>query len=133
MRNLINWLAARKKIIAYVTLSLSCFFIASHADAQTIGDVAKTITGSFADLARMITATAYVAGMGFAIGAVLKFKQHKDNPTQIPVGTPVALLFISAALIFLPNIFGVAGATLFGADATVGSPSGIIFGTDTVK
>lgn len=39
----------------------------------------------------------------------------KDKPTQIPVGTPIALLFIAAALLFLPSILGVAGETMFGA------------------
>jgi hypothetical protein len=37
-----------------------------------------------------------------------------DNPTQIPIGTPIALIFIAAALIFLPTIFNVAGGTIFG-------------------
>lgn len=29
-----------------------------------------------------------------------------DNPTQIPIGTPIALAFIAAALEFLPSILG---------------------------
>lgn len=32
----------------------------------------------------------------------------------MPVGTPIALLFISAALIFLPSIFSASGGTIFG-------------------
>jgi intracellular multiplication protein IcmD len=72
---------------------------------------------------------AYLAGLGFAIGAIMKFKQHKDNPTQIPIGTPIALIFIAAALLFLPSILGVAGSTMFGkGQATVAGPTGIIFG-----
>jgi len=47
-------------------------------------------------------------------GAIAKFKQHKDNPTQIPIGTPIALLFIGAALLFLPTILQIAGGTIFG-------------------
>jgi bacteriocin-like protein len=27
------------------------------------------------------SAGAYIAGFGFAVGSVLKFKAHKDNPT----------------------------------------------------
>lgn len=85
---------------------------ASHGattDPITIGSVATSITQSFANLAKLITAGSYVAGLGFSIGAILKFKQHKDNPTQIPVGTPIALLFIGAALLFLPSILDAAG------------------------
>jgi hypothetical protein len=29
-----------------------------------------------------------------------------DNPTQIPIGTPIALIVIAAALQFLPSIIG---------------------------
>lgn len=39
--------------------------------------------------------------------AVYNFKQHKDNPTQLPIGTPIALVAIAAALLFLPSIIGV--------------------------
>ena len=92
---------------------------------QTIGDVAAHVTGSFKALAKLITAAAYIAGMGFAIGAIMKFKAHKDNPTQIPIGTPIALIFIAAALIFLPTIFSVAGYTLFGAGTETGGIGGV--------
>lgn len=97
------------------------------ASSQTIGGVASTITQSFEQLARLITAGSYLAGLGFAVGSIMKFKQHKDNPTQIPIGTPIALLFIAAALLFLPTILGVAGATLFGSDATTAGPTGTVF------
>ncbi len=53
----------------------------------------------------------------------MKFKQHKDNPTQIPIGTPIALIFIGAALLFLPSILSVTGNTMFGTGggSTAGS------------
>lgn len=83
---------------------------------EGIGGVAQKVTGNMLDLGKLIIASGYVVGMGFAIASVMKFKAHKDNPTQIPVGTPIALLFIAAALIFLPGIFKSAGGTLFGAE-----------------
>ena len=90
----------------------------------SIATVAQTLRSTFADLASLITGAAYVAGFGFSAAAIVKFKAHKDNPTQIPVGTPIALLFVGAALIFLPYIFSVGGATLFGSDATSAGPLG---------
>lgn len=99
---------------------------AEAAGDASIGAIAKNVTGSMSDIAKLITAGSYVAGFGFAVGAILKFKAHKDNPTQIPVGTPIALIFIAAALIFLPQIFGTTGKTLFGASgAAVGGTSGV--------
>lgn len=80
----------------------------------TLGDMAESITQNVADIARLITAGAYVAGLIVSVSAILKFKQHKDNPTQIPVGSPVALIAIAAALLFLPSIIGVAGNTIVG-------------------
>lgn len=94
----------------------------------TIGGMASTITSSFKNLAKLITAGSYLAGLGFSIGAIMKFKQHKDNPTQIPIGTPIALVFIAAALLFLPSILGVTGSTMFGGSGgKTAGPGGTIF------
>lgn len=98
----------------------------AYADqVKTVGDIGVQITNSFAGLAKLITAGAYIAGMGFALTAILKFKAHKDNPTQIPIGTPIALLFIGGALLFLPNLFSIAGMTIFGSTSNVGSIYGV--------
>jgi intracellular multiplication protein IcmD len=104
-------------------------FISQEASAAglTLGGMASSITKSFGSLARLITAASYLAGLGFSIGAIMKFKMHKDNPTQVPIGTPVALVFIAAALLFLPTILGVTGQTMFGEAGTVAGPSGLIF------
>jgi hypothetical protein len=48
--------------------------------------------------------------MGFAVGAIAKFKAHKDNPTQVPLSTPIVLLFVATALIFIPAIYQVSGS-----------------------
>jgi intracellular multiplication protein IcmD len=120
-----------KVVLGLFTLLLLNLVFVADANATTtwtIGDVASQITGSFTQLSKLITAGSYLAGLGFSIGAVMKFKQHKDNPTQIPVGTPIALLFIAAALLFLPSILDVTSITMFGtAGGTVAGPTGTIF------
>lgn len=96
----------------------------------TVGSMASNITNSFTSLAKLVTGGSYVVGLAFAVTAIMKFKQHKDNPTQIPIGTPVALVFIAAALLFLPSILNVAGATMFGSGgAEVSGPTGSVFTT----
>ena len=84
-------------------------------DTLDLGTVAGNVTSTFVEVAQLITASSYVAGLGFAVGSILKFKAHKDNPQQITVGVPIALMFVAAALIFLPSMFDVAGGTLFGS------------------
>ncbi|MBA2648254.1 MAG: type IV secretion protein IcmD [Legionella sp.] len=99
----------------------------SASSEMTIGSMAAKITGSFGNLAKLITAGSYLAGLGFAVGAIMKFKAHKDNPTQVPIGTPIALIFIAAALLFLPTILGITGATMFGGAGKTAGPTGTIF------
>jgi hypothetical protein len=50
---------------------------------------------------------------------------HKDNPDQIPIGTPIALIYIAAALIFAPAIFNTIGGTLYGGDGAASGVEGI--------
>ncbi len=116
--------------LGQLSLWMSVYFytslaLAADSNDDNLGKVASTITSSFGQLAKLITAGAYMAGIGFCMASMLKFKAHKDNPTQIPIGTPIALLFIGAALIFLPNIFKIAGYTIFGGTSGAGGTGGV--------
>lgn len=115
-----------KKSIILLTSAILCICAGgAFAAVSGIGGVAQNVTGNLANIAKLITAGAYVAGFGFAVGAVVKFKAHKDNPTQIPISMPIALLFVAAALIFIPSVFKSTGVTLFGGTSGVGKVSGI--------
>src|SRR6187551_1234411 len=100
-----------KKVTSAV-LGLACLTVGTLAFAGAvpsgIATVADTATKNLEAVAKLITAASYVAGMAFAVGAIVKFKAHKDNPSQIPIGTPIALLFVGAALIFAPSVFDIA-------------------------
>lgn len=124
--------SVNKSTLTYWLIVSICFcsFALSQeaiAGAITLGDMAKSITDSFSNIGKMITGGSYLAGIAFSIGAIMKFKQHKDNPTQIPVGTPISLMFVAAALLFLPTLLGVTGYTMFGSKPTTAGPTGIIF------
>lgn len=117
----INWNAWLTSTAVFITLLL---LSQEAAAAQNLGTMASSITSTFKDVGLMITGGSYVAGLAFAIGAIMKFKAHKDNPTQIPIGTPIALIFIAAALLFLPSILTVTGDTMFGGAGTTAGPGG---------
>ena len=128
----------RKQAFKYLVISLAFIFgglffseitSAASSSGMDLGGVANQIKTNFSGVAKLITAGAYIAGFGFAFAAILKFKAHKDNPTQIPVGTPIALIFIAAALIFLPSVLTMGGKTVFGNNGK----SGGIGGTDVVN
>lgn len=124
-----KWLVL-KKVVCNICITLSLLALSNTALAATdltIGGMASIITQSFANLTKLITASSYVAGIAFCMSAVMKFKQHKDNPTQIPVGTPIAMLFIASSLLFLPTVLGITGQTMFGSGATTAGPLGTVF------
>ena len=88
-----------------------------------IATVASNVLGNLTSVTQLITAGSYVAGFAFAVAAIVKFKAHKDNPTQIMISQPIALLFVAAALIFIPSVIKTTGATLFGAGSTANTAS----------
>lgn len=116
-----------KILLVAFAINTSLFGISLAAGGVGIGAIANNIIDTLSDVARLITAGAFIAGIGFAVGAIMKFKQHKDNPTQIPIGTPIALIFVAAALLYLPSIIREGGETVFGAG---GGDAGGIEGTD---
>lgn len=110
-----------------VTFSMLCVndAFAQEPPTGSVGEVAANVQGSFDAVAMLITGIGYIGGFGMVLVSIFKFKAHKDNPTQIPVGTPIALLMIGAALIFMPQIFSVSGTTLFGSEGEVGGTGGV--------
>lgn len=97
---------------------------ADTAATGGIGTIATNVRSQLGGVARLITAAAYLAGMAFAVAAIVKFKAHKDNPTQVPVSQGVVLLFVAGALMWAPAVFKAAGITAFATTTDVGSLSG---------
>ncbi|MCL5260505.1 MAG: type IV secretion protein IcmD [Gammaproteobacteria bacterium] len=112
------------KTVLFTWIGMLYFYAGlAFADEVGIGVVATRVTQSFQAVGKLMAATAYLAGFGLTIASIFKFKQHKDNPTQIPMGTPIALLIVGICLIFLPSFITPAGQTLF-ASATPGGFTG---------
>lgn len=110
------------KLLAIVGMVFFAEYV--FAAKETIGTMAASITSTFGDVGKLITAGSYIAGLGFAISSILKFKQHKDNPQQTPIGQPIGLLFIAIALLFLPSVTGALSNTVFSAGGTTAGPGG---------
>jgi intracellular multiplication protein IcmD len=99
-------------------------FASKVAKSQTQGTVFVSSTNSLANRKDAVTSESFLAGLGFSVGAIMKFKQHKDDPTQVPIDKPIGLVFIAAALLFLPTIVDFTGSTIFGEPAgTVAKPT----------
>lgn len=93
--------------------------------------MAQSVEDRFSNLTNLATAASYIGGLGFDVAAILKFKSHKDNPSQVPVGTPVALVFIAGALLFLPSILSVTSYSALGNSCPMFIGSGTLMGEGT--
>jgi intracellular multiplication protein IcmD len=123
---IMKFLTKHSKFFLFIGLMVVSLFckVAFAADDNTIGDVADTVTGSFKQIGALMIAASYIAGFGLVCASMFKFKAHKDNPTQVPLSTAVALFGIGALLAFLPAILRPAGVTVFGADVQSGGFQG---------
>jgi intracellular multiplication protein IcmD len=104
-----------KRLLVFVGCVALMAATGSLFAGTTLGNMASGVTGAFSSITKMVTGGCYIAGLAFSVTAILQFKQHKDNPTQVTIGKPIALVFIAAALLFMPSILSVAGYTMFGS------------------
>ena len=112
------------KTVAKIFIVLLSFCAASAFADNTIGSLAGNLSNQFKQIGQLMAGVAYVAGFGLTMTAMFKFKQHKDNPQQVPMGIPMAMLTIGVCLIFLPSFIAPAGSSIFGGTATAGGFSG---------
>ena len=94
----------------------------AYTDPDTIGKVLCNIKiNTFSGVFKLIFVIGYVSGTGLLVAAVFKLKQVKDNPTQIPVSTPMVLFLCAALSIYMPSLIAPAGETIF--SSTSGEPT----------
>jgi outer membrane autotransporter protein len=56
----------------------------------------------------------------FDVTELFKFKAHKDNPTQIVLGTPVGLVVAGAVLVLLPSVLNLMASSFSSTGTTTG-------------
>jgi len=111
-------------------LLLGFFFVATffaanaYSQAKDIGGVASTITSNIQALTNLISAGAYLGGTAMFLIAVFQFRQHKENPTQVPLSKPMMFMAIAGALLFMPSLIAVTGGTIFGGTPAKGNAMG---------
>lgn len=121
----------KSKTMRWVKILGAVIFICCYAgsvfadQAKDITGVATAITGNFQAIGKLMVAISYLSGFGFTIASIFKFKQHKDNPTQVPMGTPLALLVVGIILVFIPALIKIGGGTAgFGEESAGGFKGG---------
>jgi intracellular multiplication protein IcmD len=88
------------------------------------GAYAENVNLAIPAFTTLVVSIGYLAGITFAVIGIMKFKQHKENPQQVPLGTPITMILVAAGLVFLPTMIESTGSTLTGEEGTavMGSP-----------
>ncbi len=89
------------------------FLGSNNADEGGIKSLFQNVYSNFDQLATLLGGSAYVAGLIFVVAAMMKVKQHRDNPTQVPIATGLIYLLAGVGLIFLPTTLQEGANTIF--------------------
>jgi intracellular multiplication protein IcmD len=71
---------------------------------EGFGQFADNALGPVQGMGRILSDICLVGGIGMLLGAVLQYKAHRDNPSQVRLTTPIFLLVIGIAMVLLPFI-----------------------------
>jgi hypothetical protein len=70
----------------------------------SIGDFANNLMGPVEVLTKMFEDIAIVAGVGFLFAALIQYKAHRENPSQVRLGKPISYLVFGVILILFPLV-----------------------------
>ena len=64
-----------------------------------VGEAGQNLSG----LVDLISALAYLMGIGFSFKAVLSLKEHSEDPEAVPIGGPLSMAVVAGLLVSLPS------------------------------
>lgn len=90
----------------------------AHAGA-TVETVAENIVTQSFRLPALVSTSAYILGLILGVSAIFKLKEHVDNPSQVPLRTPLIRLLGGGALFALPVIYRAMFVTINAAPTNI--------------
>ena len=68
---------------------------------KSFGDIANGLFGDVLDIRGIIRAVCIIAGIALILGSIHQYKKHRNNPIEVPLGTPIIGLLAGLGLIAL--------------------------------
>ena len=106
-------IARVQEIFARYKLTSGDDFIGSDDGSSGIKAIFNNVYSDFGAVAQLLGGIAYLAGLIFVFAAMLKIKQHRDNPAQVSISTSMIFLIAGVGLIFLPSTLQEGATTIF--------------------
>ena len=79
--------------------------------APTVENVADNLMGPTEIITKMVVAASYIVGVGLIIFSFAQFKQHRQSPKLVPLGTPIMLLILGICAVMIPYISTISGVS----------------------
>jgi hypothetical protein len=118
-----------KKLDKFLGASVLLALIMTEAIAQSTTGLSGMISqakGQFETITDLISTISYIAGIGFMVKAIFKFKEHNESKGQVPLSNAIVLFIVAGCLLGLPYMVSVSKSTTVGAGA---SSSGVLTST----
>ncbi|MCB9985581.1 MAG: hypothetical protein H6864_07865 [Micavibrio sp.] len=128
---------AVSSIISWVSSATGCGSAVS-AGTGTVGDVICNVILASNDLPGLISGLAYLMGMVMAVSALVKLKDHVENPNQTPISASLKRFVAGGALFMLPMVTEASetlisgGVTVASADHGVSGSAAASYGLDAM-
>lgn len=94
---------------------ITLLFYPLWASAQTIGDIANTVTEQLHNVPQFLGAIAYVCGIAMVIKGLFKLKEHNESKGQVKLHIPIIWVISGVLLLTLPTLINT-GMEAFGFD-----------------
>ena len=106
--------------------------VSSWIESGNINEILGSILNSFEGLPALIAVFAYLLGLVLGVSAVLKLREHIENPQQTTLKEPVVRFLAGGAMFSLPTLFAAMHKTIYGdGDTTFGTVMDWVgFGSD---
>lgn len=107
------------KTLGFAAASAGLFMVAMDpALAQGLDTITGTVKKQMPGVADVLSAAAYVGGVGFGIKAALKLKENNESKGQVPLSQPITMAIVAALMLALPTFLATGKEAVFGAGAT---------------
>ena len=90
--------------IILMALSLLTFSLSNTAYAADLGSISDTVLQLLGGVSQILDVIAWVSGAGFAVSALVKYKEHRARPQSIPLSGPITEMIVAIILIAFPFI-----------------------------
>jgi intracellular multiplication protein IcmD len=73
----------------------------AYAEIPSLGSVAQNISYAISGIGQFFMTLFYGISFGFGLGALIKYKAHRDSPASVTISIPITLLLLSIAFLLL--------------------------------